>query len=245
MEATELLQQLGLNKYEAEAYYTLLAEGPLTGYELGKRSQVPLSRSYEILERLSSRGLALLQPGDPPRYSAQDHGQFLAGLRERMTGTIDALTTLLNLAAAPRPAGAFWVVRGHANIQQQARNLIGAARAHLDCALPGDEARTLAVALSAAPPGQRIVLPADKEQLILLLADDQYTLAGTLVRAGSSEAALGDHPAILALLRAYFAVPASRQLQSTLSGEAPSATADWIEWETRKQRRLWQLSKIA
>jgi hypothetical protein len=43
MTAIELLQQIGLNKYEAEAYYTLLSEGPLTGYELGKRSLSPVS----------------------------------------------------------------------------------------------------------------------------------------------------------------------------------------------------------
>ena len=66
--AVELLQRVGLNKYEAEAYFALLADGPLTGYELGKRSSVPLSKSYETLERLTRRGLALVQPGDPPRY---------------------------------------------------------------------------------------------------------------------------------------------------------------------------------
>ena len=36
--AVELLQRVGLSKYEAEAYYVLLLQGPLTGYELGKRS---------------------------------------------------------------------------------------------------------------------------------------------------------------------------------------------------------------
>ncbi|HEX4716550.1 MAG TPA: helix-turn-helix domain-containing protein, partial [Ktedonobacteraceae bacterium] len=73
----DLLQEIGLNKYEAEAYYTLLTQGPLTGYELGKRSQVPLSRSYDVLERLSQKGLALAQPGDPARYMALDPRLFL------------------------------------------------------------------------------------------------------------------------------------------------------------------------
>jgi sugar-specific transcriptional regulator TrmB len=63
----ELLQQIGLNKYEAEAYITLLAEGPPTGYELGKRSAVPLSQSYEILERLTQKGLVPIKPADPVR----------------------------------------------------------------------------------------------------------------------------------------------------------------------------------
>ena len=40
--AVDLLQRVGLNKYEAEAYLALLADGPLTGYELGKRSAAHL-----------------------------------------------------------------------------------------------------------------------------------------------------------------------------------------------------------
>ena len=38
MATVDLLQHIGLNKYEAEAYYALLTHGPLTGYEVGKSS---------------------------------------------------------------------------------------------------------------------------------------------------------------------------------------------------------------
>jgi predicted transcriptional regulator len=116
MSAIDLLQQLGLNKYEAEAYYTLLRQGPLTGYELGKRSQVPLSRSYEILERLTQQGLALIQPGDPPRYMAQDAQQFLAQIRSEMEETLTALATSLASLSRADTAGEFWVVRGYRHI---------------------------------------------------------------------------------------------------------------------------------
>jgi hypothetical protein len=244
MEAIDLLQQVGLNKYEAVAYYSLLAEGPLTGYELGKRSEVPLSRSYEILERLSSRGLALLQPGDPLRYRAQDYDQFLAGIRARSTQTIDTLGTLLSTVAAPQPAGSFWVARGQANVQAQARGLIASARARLDGAFPNRSANALADVLATAPPGRRILLPPDTEPVILLLADNQRILAGTLSSAYSCEALIGDHPATQVLLRAYFAAPASSSAQPAVHMN-PTATADWVDWETRKQRHLWQLSKTA
>src|SRR5919198_6324807 len=100
----ELLQQIGLNKYEAEAYSALLRYGPLTGYELGKRSGVPLSRSYEILERLSTKGLALVQPGDPPRYAAEAPEQFLDRTRAATTATLDALgRALAELGQSPPP----------------------------------------------------------------------------------------------------------------------------------------------
>src|SRR5213082_711391 len=112
MTEIELLQQIGLNKYEAEAYYTLLAEGPLTGYELGKRSQVPLSRSYEILERLSQKGLVLVQPGDPPRYAAQEARLFLGALRATQSATLDALAEALAGLPRSRSGDEFWVLRG-------------------------------------------------------------------------------------------------------------------------------------
>src|SRR2546430_16269218 len=112
MTAIEQLQQIGLNKYEAEAYYTLLAEGPLTGYELGKRSQAPLSRSYEILERLTQKGLALGQPGDPPRYLAENPEQFLGQVRASMVERLDALTSALAPMGQPDGAGESWVLRG-------------------------------------------------------------------------------------------------------------------------------------
>src|SRR5579859_6057820 len=116
MSTTELLQQIGLNKYEAEAYYTLLCEGPLTGYELGKRSQIPLSRSYDVLERLSQRGLALAQPGEPARYQALEPALFLGQVRSSMERTLNTLANTLASTQQPAPAGEFWVVRGYRNI---------------------------------------------------------------------------------------------------------------------------------
>src|SRR5437588_10645726 len=123
MTPIELLQQIGLNKYEAEAYYTLLAEGPLTGYELGKRSQVPLSRSYEILERLTQKGLALVQPGEPPRYLAENPDQFLGQVRATMTERLDTLAGTLATLAQPDRAGDFWVVRGREPILHRVRTM--------------------------------------------------------------------------------------------------------------------------
>ena len=100
----ELLQEIGLNKYEAEAYYTLLTQGPLTGYELGKRSQVPLSRSYDVLERLSQKGLALAQPGEPARYRALEPALFLGQVRAGMEQTLQTLASSLTTAQQATPS---------------------------------------------------------------------------------------------------------------------------------------------
>src|SRR3954454_3572677 len=104
----ELLQRIGLNKYEAEAYLALLADGPLTGYELGKRSSVPLSKSYEVLERLARRGLALVQPGEPARYLADRAERFLEHTRAEQAAVLSALTAALAEATPADPADEFW-----------------------------------------------------------------------------------------------------------------------------------------
>src|SRR5438270_2490798 len=139
MTPIELLQQIGLNKYEAEAYYALLAEGPLTGYELGKRSQVPLSRSYEILERLTQKGLALLQPGEPPRYLAENPEQFLGQVRATMTERLDTLASSLAALAQPDSAGEFWVLRGRDPILNRVRAMIAGAQRTVDLSLATGE----------------------------------------------------------------------------------------------------------
>src|SRR4051794_10051416 len=107
--AVDLLQHVGLNKYEAEAYVALLADGPLTGYELGKRSNVPLSKSYEILERLLRRGLALVQPGEPPRYLAERPERFLAQTQAEQERVLGALAAALAEQRRADPADQFWV----------------------------------------------------------------------------------------------------------------------------------------
>src|SRR6185437_3443616 len=136
MHARDLLQQLGLNKYEADGYYTLLSEGPLTGYELGKRSSVPLSRSYDVLERLHARGLALRQPGDPPKYAAQDYRRFLADMRAASEQTFDSLAEALQTIAGPLPEHEFWVLRGRSAILAWLSNAIADARQSVDLVIP-------------------------------------------------------------------------------------------------------------
>src|SRR5258706_11142279 len=124
----DLLQQVGFNKYEAEAYPALLQHGPLTGYELGKRSTVPLSRSYEILERLTTKGLALVQPGDPPRYAAEAPEHFLGRTRTATLATLEALAQALADLTQPHIPEGFWVVRGREPILAHARALIATAQ---------------------------------------------------------------------------------------------------------------------
>jgi hypothetical protein len=240
---SELLQAVGLNKYEAEAYAALLRHGPLTGYELGKRSEVPLSRSYEVLERLAGKGLALVQPGDPPRYAAEAPAQLLARLRSESSARLDALAEALAELSQPRRREGFWVARGRGPIIAQARTLIeGAARS---IAISADLARApeldgpLAQARAA---GRRVERGAPAAgEMIVLLVDEREALVGTLAPADGCQAVQSANPALVAAIARSFA-PIPR-VMPILGGQGVAQAGEarplgWLDWEDHKQRRL-------
>ena len=241
MATVDLLQQIGLNKYEAEAYYALLTHGSLTGYEVGKYSQVPGSRSYEILERLLEKGLALVQPGEPPRYSAQEPEFVFERFRSTMETTLNTLATSLTSLARADRVSEFWVVRGQQNILAQAGNMIAIARETLDLRLPThfDVAELLAQAQGR---GCRIyrAMTDEQDSSILLVRDGREALAGTLTPPDTCQAITSSNAALLDALHGYFLY---RRSPGKVLSEVPARTSqphdvDWMDWEIRKQQRL-------
>jgi sugar-specific transcriptional regulator TrmB len=62
------LKRLGLNLYESRAYLALLNAKQLTAKEVGRFALIPQSRTYDVLESLSSKGFAMATPASPPSY---------------------------------------------------------------------------------------------------------------------------------------------------------------------------------
>lgn len=252
MSAVELLQQIGLNKYEAEAYHTLLAQGPLTGYELGKRSQVPLSRSYEILERLAQKGLVLVQPGDPPYYAAEEAERFLGQVRSTMTATLDTLAVALAALPHANTTGEYWVLRGRQHILARVRALLAEAQQSIDLSLPQESSPEVADALALARShGCRVsrVASAYNGQAdvgaIQLLVDGRIALVGTLTPAEHCQAVISANSAFVTVVDAYFIHQVPVQSAAIVTSSQPERSndpLDWMAWEERKQRRLWSLN---
>lgn len=255
MTIIDQLQQIGLNKYEAEAYYTLLSEGPLTGYELGKRSQVPLSRSYEILERLTQKGLALVQRGGSPRYLAEEPERFLGQVRQSMTKTLDALSAALADLSHPEIASEFWILRGRSQIFTRLRAMIADAQQRICLFLPTKYDAEIADALASAQrQGCSLIrrFPVSEidevVHIILLLVDDQKGLAGMLIPTEHCQAVVSENAGLVALLRSYFAQNIPIEIPLPLASNRTGITRqddslNWVAWEDRKQRRLWSLNR--
>ena len=252
MSAVELLQQIGLNKYEAEAYHTLLAQGPLTGYELGKRSQVPLTRSYEILERLAQKGLVLVQPGDPPYYAAEEAERFLGQVRSTMTATLDTLSVALAALPHANTTGEYWVLRGRQHILARVRALLAEAQHSIDLSLPQESSPEVADALALARSHgcrvSRVAAAYNGEagaEAIQLLVDGQIALVGTLTPVEHCQAVISANSAFVTVVEGYFNHQVPVQPPAIVTSSQPERSndpLDWMAWEERKQRRLWSLN---
>jgi sugar-specific transcriptional regulator TrmB len=72
---TAVLQNLGLNRYEAGAYVALTRRGRATGAEVARIAGLPRQRIYDVLDGLVGRGLATVEPGRPAYYAAVDPDQ--------------------------------------------------------------------------------------------------------------------------------------------------------------------------
>ena len=95
---------LGLSEYEMRVYRALVSSAPATAYRLGKRSGVPLSRVYEVADRLVAKGFAVAVGQHPARYAPVDPAIVMARARHRLNNALDALASDLVGAASPAPA---------------------------------------------------------------------------------------------------------------------------------------------
>lgn len=67
-EVFDNLKALGFNSYQRKLWAALLSNGPSTAGELSEISDVPRSRTYDVLESLSDMGIVRIQTGKPLRY---------------------------------------------------------------------------------------------------------------------------------------------------------------------------------
>jgi len=92
---TSVLMRLGLNRYEARAYITLLIRGVATASEVSDLSGIPYTRVYDVLSSLESKGFVVSVPGRPMKFQALDPDIALKNLleihREKLMNELHAL----------------------------------------------------------------------------------------------------------------------------------------------------------
>jgi sugar-specific transcriptional regulator TrmB len=80
----EKLKIFGLNSYEAKIWVALLSRGVSSAGELSDISNVPRSRSYDILESLEKKGFIVMKIGKPIKYIAVQPEEVLERVKSRI-----------------------------------------------------------------------------------------------------------------------------------------------------------------
>ena len=112
------LRDLGLSKYEARTYRSLLRTGPATAKELSNASDVPMGRIYDVLNALEHHSLVRSQTaGRPKKYAAVEPdtalGRLFENKREELQTRIDQYEAAVEELTADLEAtapidGEFW-----------------------------------------------------------------------------------------------------------------------------------------
>ncbi len=78
----KLRSAFDLNIYEVKIWTALLSRGMATAGELSDISNVPRSRSYDVLETLEKKGFIIMKLGKPIRYIAVEPREILKRVRK-------------------------------------------------------------------------------------------------------------------------------------------------------------------
>jgi sugar-specific transcriptional regulator TrmB len=89
----QTLIELGLTKYEANAYLALMRRDATAPADVARLAKVPRQRIYDVLATLVEKGLASHRPGPPARYAAVSPEFALERLLARRRDELERLET--------------------------------------------------------------------------------------------------------------------------------------------------------
>ena len=86
MSLQQTLDQLGLTKYESQAYHYILTNGAVEAGEISKNEKIPNGKIYETLNNLEEYGFIEIQYSRPKKYRSRNINiaieEFLGRKRE-------------------------------------------------------------------------------------------------------------------------------------------------------------------
>ena len=135
------LLELGLNKYEAKVYLTLIGEGISTAKNISDITGVPYGKVYEIINSLSSKGFSTILPSKPMKCQAVSPSNAIIITKKNMEEKYEKLEEYVQKELEPmfteskrfvEPKGIFWVINGRANVVKKIDELIQKAEKNIN-----------------------------------------------------------------------------------------------------------------
>jgi sugar-specific transcriptional regulator TrmB len=141
--ARKAMESLGLTGYEIKVYLTLVETGKSTASEISKKSSVPYSKIYEVLNGLEDKGWSESDSSRPQKFFPRSPSSALEAMRMRIESGIKDNESLIVGELMPvyeksgikeRPE--IWVVRGMYNIAAKVNEIVQASQHELLIAIP-------------------------------------------------------------------------------------------------------------
>lgn len=89
------LKDFGLNSYESKLWIALLSRGVSTAGELSDISNVPRSRTYDVLESLEKKGFIIVKVGKPIKYLAVPPSEVIERVKKKVHEEAEVRNTML------------------------------------------------------------------------------------------------------------------------------------------------------
>ncbi|RMF58284.1 MAG: TrmB family transcriptional regulator [Calditrichaeota bacterium] len=122
------MMELGFTQYEARAYISLLQNYPATRYEISKRSGVPRSAIYDVINRLEKFGAVNAISSKPEKYAPLPPEQFIELLENRYKSKIRDFFESISDIQVDLEMENLWNISGYQNMILKAREMINKAR---------------------------------------------------------------------------------------------------------------------
>lgn len=122
------LIKIGLTKYEAMLYITLLKSPEITAYEISKRSMIPQSKIYDVVKSVSNKGLVIINDSKPVKYSALPIDEFLDRYKRETDDTLSYLKKNITSIDKTERVDFMWHINGLDKILSKLKAMIKGAQ---------------------------------------------------------------------------------------------------------------------
>lgn len=181
-EAVGLLQELGLQEYEARCFLALTQLSSGTAKDIHEISEVPRTRVYDAVRVLESRGLVEVQHTNPQQYRSASIDEATRTLRRKYETRIETLESYLEEVERHKTESGddeiqeVWSLSGHEAIESRTIDLIEGAESEI-ALLVADESilsGQLFTALAGARERDVSVLLGGQTEEIAARMDDEF-----------------------------------------------------------------------
>ncbi|HKR57585.1 MAG TPA: helix-turn-helix domain-containing protein [Candidatus Nitrosopolaris sp.] len=137
------MESLGLTGYEIKAYLSLVETGSASASDISKKSGVPYSKIYEVLNSLEDKGWTESDRSRPQKFFPRSPQTGLEAMKMRIENDIKDNESLILRELMPvyekrgiREKPEIWVVRGIYNIAAKVSEIIQTCQQELLIAIP-------------------------------------------------------------------------------------------------------------